>query len=59
MRTLHSTTESTFADHVIETDHIHTPNNMEILHVNTKGKKLDTLEQMEIYKHAKHKETIF
>ena len=28
-------------------------NNMNILHVHTKGRKLDTLEQLEIYKHTK------
>ena len=28
-------------------------NNMNILHVHTKGRKLDTLEQLEIYKHMK------
>ena len=32
---------------------------MDILHVDTKGQKLDTLEQLEIYKHTKtHKNDI-
>ena len=32
---------------------------MDILHVHTKGRKLDTLEQLEIYKHMKtHKNDI-
>ena len=32
---------------------------MNILHVHTKGRKLDTLEQLEIYKHTKtHKNDI-
>ena len=41
---LHSTTESTFANHVIEANHTSTniDNNMNILHVHTKGRKLDT-----------------
>ena len=51
----HSTTESTFANHLIEANHTYKniDNNMNILHVHTKGRKLDTLEQLEIYKHTK------
>ena len=52
---LHSTTESTFANHLIEANHTYKniDNNMNILHVHIKGRKLDTLEQLEIYKHTK------
>ena len=51
----HSTTESTSANHLIEANHTYKniDNNMNILHVHTKGRKLDTLEQLEIYKHTK------
>ena len=60
-KALHSTTESTFANHLIEANHTYKniDNNMNILHVHTKGWKLDTLEQLEIYKHTKiHKNDI-
>ena len=52
---LHSTTESTFANHLIEPNHTYTNinSNMDILHIHTKGQKLDTLKQLEIYKHIK------
>ena len=48
-------TESTFANHLIEANHTYknVDNNMNILHVHTKGRKLVTLEQLEIYKHTK------
>ena len=46
---LHSMTESTFANHTYK----NIDNNMDILHVHTKDRKLDTLEQLEIYKHIK------
>ena len=54
-KALHSTTESTFANHLIEANHTYKniDNNMNILHVHTKGRKLDTLEQLEISKHMK------
>ena len=49
------TTESTFANHLIEANHTYKniDNNRNILHVHTKGRKPDTLEQLEIYKHTK------
>ena len=42
--------ESTFANHLIEANHTYKniDNNMNILHVHTKGRKLDTLGQLEI-----------
>ena len=51
-KALHTTTESTFANHLIEANHTYKniDNNMNILHEHTKGRKLDTLEQLEIYK---------
>ena len=54
-KALNSTTESTFANHLIEAIHTYKniDNNMNILHVHIKGRKLDTLEQLEIYKHTK------
>ena len=47
--------ESTFANHLIEANHTYKniDNNMNILQVHTKARKLDTLEQLEIYKHTK------
>ena len=55
MKALHFTTESTFSGHLIKADHICTniKINMEILHVNTNEQKLDSLEQLEIYKYIK------
>ena len=54
-KALHSTTESTFANHTYR----NIDNNMDILHVHTRGRKLDTLEQLEIDKHTKtHKNDI-
>ena len=55
IKSLYSVTESTFANHLIQADDTGTNiySNMEILHVHTKGRKLDTLEQLEIYKHIK------
>ena len=55
------TTESTFSNHLIEANHTYKniDNNMNILHGHTKGQKLDTLEQLKIYKHTKtHKNDI-
>ena len=54
-KALHSTTESTFVNHHIEANHTYKniDNNMNTLHVHTEGRKLDTLEQLEIYKHMK------
>ena len=48
-------TESNFANHLIDEDNTCTDiiNNMEILHKHMKGRKLDTLGQLEIYKHTK------
>ena len=54
IKALHNNTESTFANHLIETNHTYKniDTNMELLHVHAKGHKLDTLEQLEIYKHT-------
>ena len=54
-KALHTTTESTFANHLIEENHTYknSDSNMNILHVHTKGRKLNTVEQLEIYKHTK------
>ena len=49
----HSTTESTFANHLIEANHTYRNIKSNILLVHTKDRKLDTLEQLEIYKHSK------
>ena len=48
-----STTEPKFADRLIDADHTYTNiNKIEILHVNTKGRKVDTVEQLELYKNV-------
>ena len=59
-RQLHTTTESTFANHLIEANHTYKniDNNMNILDVHTKGRKLDTLEpvsytHLDVYKRQK------
>ena len=57
---LHTATESKFANHLIEANHTYKniDNNMNILHVHTKGRKLDTLEpvsytHLDVYKRQK------
>ena len=51
---LHFTTESTFTNHLIEADYTYTNINITWKsYTNTKGCKLDALEQPEIYKHIK------
>ena len=50
-----------FVNHHTEANHTYTniDNKMDILHVHTKGRKLDIFEQLEIYKHTKtHKNDI-
>lgn len=59
--TLKNNKHSTFAEHLINTLHTTTniTQNMEILHITQKGRKLDTLEQFEIYKNTiTHKDDI-
>ena len=51
----HPNTHSTFAEHIINTNHTYTniDNNLDILHFKHNSRKLDVLEQFEIYKNTK------
>ena len=55
MNALNNKTESSFANHLVNTNHTFTniDNNMNILHYCKRGHKLNTLEQFEIYKSIK------
>ena len=55
MKALNNKTESSFANHLMDTNHTYTniDNNMNMLHYCKKGHKLKTLEQFQIYKSIK------
>jgi hypothetical protein len=44
---------SNIADHILNTNHSFSPDNLNILHVQKKGPKLDVLEAYEIFKACK------
>ena len=59
IQALKSKSESTYANHLLNTGHTHTDinTNMEILHIIPKSHKMNTIEQYEIYRHTKTENT--
>ena len=59
IKSITQSTDSAFANHILETGHTYSNinHNLEILHTQTKGRHLNTLEQYEIYRHSKTQTT--
>ena len=55
IKALHSTTEYTFANHLVVAVHTHKhqKKKIEILHLHAKAQKLDILDQLETHKHLR------